>query len=460
MRWFQLIILLTAPLLSVIDVFIINVAIPSIKSGIHASNAEIQLMIAGYLLGYASFMITSSRLGDHFGRKKIFFIGMLAFTISSCLCGMAVSPLQLNIFRVLQGVSAALMIPQTLSYMQIIFPEHKERTKAVGFYGITLGIASILGQFLGGYLSELHLFMDGWRLIFFINLPVGILALIATARYLKETPGNRTKRFDYGGVVILTAALVALIYPLIQGREQGWPAWSFVLLLVSVLLFIWFIYNQRQKLAIGKNPLIDLRLFKIKDFNIGLLAVSFYFMMHTSYLLIATIYMQNGLHVSAFHTGLYFVVFGSLFTLSSLLAIKLVPEYGKRVLQAGILIISMAFVSQLIYIVVPVNDLHIYLVMSMYGMGAGLVLPSLMTIALKSIPVEFAGAASGVYSTSQQAASAVGISLIGGLFFTVSGTDKSLADYASGFHIAMCAEIACVLVVGILLYILPYEKKK
>src|ERR1700712_5357847 len=247
--WTALIIVLTAPLLSVIDVFIVNVAISAIKKGVHASDGQVQLVIAGYLLGYASFLITGGRAGDHFGRKKIFFWGMLSFTIFSCFCGLAQTPFQLNLMRFFQGVSASFMFPQSIAFIQILFTDPKERAKAIGWFGITLGIASIIGQVLGGFLSEVHWIVDGWRLIFFINLPVGLAALWATHHYLAETKQHESPVFDYSGIAILTAALFCLIYPLTQGREAGWPLWSIILMLFSMVLLYYFIYDQKKKLA-------------------------------------------------------------------------------------------------------------------------------------------------------------------------------------------------------------------
>lgn len=155
-KWLELLIVLSAPLLSVIDVFIINIAIPAIKTGVRATDAEVQLVIAGYLLGYAAFLITGGRAGDHFGRKKVFFWGMLAFTVASCLCGLSTTPLQLNLTRFLQGLSASFMVPQTIAFIQILFTDKKERAKAVGLFGITLGVAAVIGQVLGGYFSDTH----------------------------------------------------------------------------------------------------------------------------------------------------------------------------------------------------------------------------------------------------------------------------------------------------------------
>src|ERR1700743_1293345 len=215
-KWLELIIVLSAPLLSVIDVFIINVAIPSIKKGVHATDAQVQLVIAGYLLGYAAFLITGGRSGDHFGRKKVFFWGMLAFTVASCLCGLSVTSFQLILTRFFQGLSASFMVPQAIAFIQILFTDAKERAKAFGLFGITLGAAAMIGQVLGGYLSDTHGAIEGWRLMFFINLPIGAVPLSRAKPILSDTVTHRSATFDYTGVLILTLALFCLIYPLIE----------------------------------------------------------------------------------------------------------------------------------------------------------------------------------------------------------------------------------------------------
>lgn len=452
-KWLELIIVLSAPLLSVIDVFIINIAIPSIKTGVHATDAEVQLVIAGYLLGYAAFLITGGRAGDHFGRKKVFFWGMFAFTIASCLCGLSMTPFQLNLTRFLQGLSASFMVPQTIAFIQILFTDKKERAKAVGLFGITLGIAAIIGQVLGGYLSDTHWAIAGWRLIFFINLPIGMVTLWATHRYVTETKGNHGSKFDYVGVLILTLALVCLIYPLTQGREAGWPWWSILMIILSLALFVYFMYDQKKKLLTNKNPLIDVRLFEIKDFNIGLIAVLFHFMLHTSYLLLSAVYLQNGLKISALLSGLYFVFPGILFIFSSLIASNLIVRFGKKVLQVGVVLLAISFLLQVQLWKPGVDRWIIIVLMGIWGLGNGLVLPSLLNIVLKSVPAEHAGAAAGIYSTFQQTASALGISIIGGIFFYFSQESWQIA-YKAG----VIAILICVLLVGIMLYILPEEK--
>jgi len=454
----QLLIVLTAPLLSVIDVFIINVAIPSIKKGLSAGDAQVQLVIAGYLLGYASFLITGGRLGDHYGRKKIFIIGMICFTVTSCLCGMSSTPDQLNIARFFQGLSASFMVPQTISIIQILFQDHKERTKAVGWFGMTLGLASVIGQFLGGFFSYFHFFIPGWRLIFFINLPIGIISILTALKYLQETQKHQQTRFDFSGVIILTMALMTLIIPLIQGRELGWPLWIVALLILSLVLFYVFILDQRKKLKDNKPLLINVSLFRYKQFNLGLIAVLFYFMVHNSYLLISTVFFQEGMDMNPFVAGNAFVLFGVGCTVSSLWSIKLVVKYGKVVLIYGVAMMVIALILQQLFFAKDVSYLLICILLTIHGFGTGLVLPSLLNVTLKSIPTEFAGAASGLYSTVQQTASALGVCIIGGLFFSVAEVHSKSAGLEKAFTYGALADVAGLIIVGALLLVLPELK--
>jgi hypothetical protein len=264
------------------------------------------------------------------------------------------------------------------------------------------------------------------------------MTLWATYKYVNETKINHSSKFDYSGIFILTIALFCLIYPLIEGREKGWPVWSIALLIASVGIFTYFIYNQKQKWLNNKNPLIDVRLFKIKDFNIGLLAALFHFMLHTSYLLLSAVYLQNGLGISSMNCGLYFILPAILFILSSLIASKLIVRFGKRILQVGVLLLSITFLLQIQLLKPGVNTWMIISLMGIWGLGNGLVLPSLLNIALTSVPVEYAGAAAGVYSTFQQTASALGVCIIGGIFFYFSGQSWQIA-YTAGITAILVA---------------------
>ncbi|MCW3466029.1 MFS transporter [Chitinophaga nivalis] len=455
-RWLSMLIVSTSIFLAVIDIFIVNVALPAIKKGINGTNGELQLVIATYLMGYSCLLITGGRLGDYYGRKKIFLAGMLIFTISSCFCGLAQSGLQLNTARFFQGISAALMTPQGVSYIQVLFPEPRERMKAIGIYGIIAGSASVIGQFLGGFLPDTHLIAEGWRLIFFINLPLGILALIAAFLLLKETPRDRSQQFDYGGVALLTPALFCLIYPVIQGRELGWPAWSIGLLAVSVVLFMLFVRDQRRKSARQQAPLINIALFHYRDFKIGLYATIFYFLVQEPYFLITGVFFQDGLHISSHTTGYYFVFQGIGYVLASILSVKLMHQFGKKVLQGGIYTMIAALLLHVFFLnTAATHPLTFPAILFLYGLGCGSVLPSLLAWSLKGIPQQFAGAASGTYYTAQQSAIALGAGVTGGVFFYFTGSNPGLSDYTNAYHITLYVSIFLLMMVSICLFIMP-----
>lgn len=458
-KWFLLTIISSSIFLAVIDIFIVNVALPSIRKGINGSDGDIQLVIALYLLGYAAFLITGGRAGDQFGKKKVFLLGMIAFTLTSAFCGISQTAFQLNTARMLQGISAGFMIPQGISYIQALFPNPIERIKAISIYGSIAGTASVIGQFLGGLLPDLHFVVAGWRLLFLINVPLGLASVLFAIKFLPKQRNLTIEKFDYSGVLLLTLTLMALIYPMIRGRELGWPAWSLVCLAASIPLLIWFIYDQKQKLRRQQSPLIDMELFAFKDFNIALCAVLFYFMVQDSYFLLNVILLQTGFCISSTEAGLFFVSQGLGFVAASLISIRLVPRYGKKVLQAGILIMIVASgLHILVFDSVNINRIIAYPVLFIYGLGCGSVLPSLMTMALKSIPTKFAGAASGTYATFQQTAIALGIGVIGGLFFYLAGETPSTITYLKAYQTAMFVNMFLLVLVGLFLVLLPETK--
>ncbi|NML40345.1 MFS transporter [Chitinophaga sp. G-6-1-13] len=455
-RWLSMAIVSAGIFLAVIDIFIVNVALPAIKRGLNGTNSELQLVVAIYLLGYSCLLITGGRLGDYYGRKKIFLTGMFLFTLASGFCGLAQSGLQLNIARFVQGLAAALMTPQGVSYIQVLFPEPKERMKAIGIYGIIAGSASVIGQFLGGVLPDTHFAIEGWRLIFFINLPLGLIASVSAAIFLHETPRNTSQRFDYGGVALLTPALFCLVFPVIQGRELGWPAWSILLFLAAIALLFLFSRDQQRKLAQGKAPLIDARLFRNKDFRTGLYASIFYFLVQESYFLITGVFFQDGLGLASHTTGAYFVFQGIGYVIASVLSVKLIPALGKKVLMAGVMIMIVSFVLHCVFLVTRSVPPYVFsAILFTYGVGCGAVLPSLLAFSLKGIPHEFAGAASGTYYTAQQSAIAMGAAVVGGVFFYYAGNTPGLTAYVTAYRAAAIFSIAMLVIVLICLYSMP-----
>lgn len=455
-RWLSLAIVSTGIFLAVIDIFIVNVALPSVKKGIGGTNSELQLIVAIYLLGYSCLLITGGRLGDYYGRKKIFLTGMLLFTLASGGCGLAQNGLQLNTARFIQGLAAALMTPQGVSYIQVLFPEPAARMKALGIYGIIAGAASVIGQFLGGVLPDTDFAIAGWRLIFFINLPLGIIAFISAAATLQETPRNTSQQFDYGGVALLTPALFCLVFPVIQGRESGWPAWSFLLFITGIVLLYLFSRDQQRKLAGGGAPLIDARLFRNKAFRTGLYASVFYFLVQESYFLITGVFFQDGLGIASHTTGAYFVFQGIGYVIASVLSVKLIPALGKKVLMTGVTIMIFSFALHCIFLIRPGTSPYVFsAILFAYGTGCGAVLPSLLAFSLKGIPHELAGAASGTYYTAQQSAIAMGAAVVGGVFFHYAGVAPGLQEYVTAYQAAAVFSIAMLVIVLICLYKMP-----
>ena len=454
-KWFALLLVLTAPLLSVIDVFIINVAIPAIKKGIHASEAELQLVIALYLLAYASLLVAGGRSGDYFGRKKVFLIGMMGFSLASAECGLSQTAVQLNIARFIQGITAAFMVPQTIAFIQVLFPDAAERNKAIGWYGITLGLASMLGQFLGGLLTSVDLAIQGWRLIFFINVPIGMAAVLLGYYHLPETAKEKGNKIDLTGVLLLTAALITFIVPLIEGREEHWPWWCIALLVFSLAIFMVFYGHQERKKRVGNVPLIDMGIFRIKDFNLGILAVICCFIMHSSFLLMSAILFQDGFGMSPLSSGGSFVVWGGCMLLCSLWSMRLVARYGKLTVLFGVMLMFLSVALQIYYFSRPhVQTVTMLSLLMLHGAGAGFTYSTLLNVTLRSVPVKFAGTAAGIYSTAQQAAGALGIAGVGGLFFTT----LAASNYQTAFQYGSASNLLGLFMMGIFVYRLPEGK--
>lgn len=458
-KWLLLAIISSSVFLSVMDIFIVNVAIPHIKTGIHGTDSDIQLVIALYLLGYAAFLVTGGRAGDYLGKKKVFVMAMLLFAITSAVCGFARTPWELNAARFFQGVSAAWMIPQGITYIQELFPGGPERVKALGIYGSVAGSASVIGQFLGGILPETHALLEGWRLIFLINLPIGLLVVPMALFLLPADRRGQRSGFDHSGVLLLTGALVCLIYPLIRGRELSWPLWCVAMLVAGGVLLVLFISDQKQKRSKGHLPLLDVRLFGFRGFNIGMVVVLFYFMVQDSYFLINVMLLETGLGFSSAETGILFVFQGVGYVIASLVSLRLVPLFGKKVLQAGVMIMVVTLALHIVALNGPEVDRQLlYPILFAYGTGCGSVLPSLLAVALKNIPQELAGAASGTFSTFQQTAIALGIGVIGGIFFSCLGPLPDAATYISAYRIATVTNMALLALVGFFLWLLPGDE--
>jgi EmrB/QacA subfamily drug resistance transporter len=431
-RWLTLIILLLAAFMNLLDVSIVNIAIPSIQRDLNASYADVQWALAGYTLAYALVLITGGRLGDTFGRKRLFLIGVTGFTVMSALCGAAQSPGQLIAFRVVQGAMGAIMVPQVLAVIQVIFPP-AERIKALAGFGVTAGLGTISGPLIGGLLIQHNLWGLGWRPIFLINVPVGIIAVAASAVLVRESRAPSPPKLDPVGVGLVSAALLLLLYPLVQGRQLGWPAWTFVSMAASAPVFALFVWYERIKERRDGSPLVPLRLFGERGFSAGMAIAVTFFMGIASFGLVLTLFLQLGLGFSPLHAGLTFLPFSVGVLISSGAAARLAPRFGRGVTMAGALIIAAGMAG-------IIATTHHYgpavttweLVPSLVGIGLGLgaVIAPLADIVLARVPKQDAGAASGVFNTGLQLGNSIGIALIGVIFFGIIGSQAGPAASA------------------------------
>ena len=339
-RWLTLAILLLAAFMNLLDVSIVNIAIPSIQRDLNASYADVQWALAGYTLAYALVLITGGRLGDMFGRKRLFLIGVTGFTIMSALCGAAQSPGMLIACRVVQGAMGAIMVPQVLAVIQVIFPP-RERIKALAGFGITAGLGTVSGPLLGGLLIQHNLFGLGWRPIFLINVPVGIIAVIASAVLVRESRAPHPPKLDPVGVVLISAALLLLLYPLVEGRQLGWPTWTLVSMAASAPVFA-AVHRLRAdqdppgRLAAGAAEPVPRARVQRRAWPI---AVAF-FLGIASFALVLTLFLQIGLGFTPLHAGLTFLPFSVGVLVSSGVAARLAPRFGRGVTMAGALIIA------------------------------------------------------------------------------------------------------------------------
>jgi EmrB/QacA subfamily drug resistance transporter len=428
-RWLTLVILLLAAFMNLLDVSIVNIAIPSIQRDLQASYADVQWALAGYTLAYALVLITGGRLGDTFGRKRLFLIGVTGFTIMSALCGAAQSPGQLIAFRVVQGAMGAIMVPQVLAVIQVIFPP-AERIKALAGFGVTAGLGTISGPLIGGLLIQHNLFGLGWRPIFLINVPVGIIAVVASAVLVRESRAPSPPKLDPVGVGLVTAALLLLLYPLVQGRQLGWPTWTFVAMAASVPVFALFVWYERIKDRRDGSPLVPPRLFGDRGFSAGMAIAVTFFMGIASFALVLTLFLQLGLGFTPLHAGLTFLPFSLGVLISSGAAARLAPRFGRGVTMAGALVIAAGMAGIIV-------TTHHYgpavttweLVSSLVGIGLGLgaVIAPLADIVLARVPAQDAGSASGVFNTGLQLGNSIGIAVIGVIFFGLLGSQSGPA---------------------------------
>ncbi len=458
-HWAALIVILSGTFMVTLDFFIVNVAIPSLQRGLRANSSEVQLVVAGYGLTLAAGLITAGRLGDLYGRRRMFALGLALFTLTSAVCGLAPNPSILVVARLLQGGAAALLAPQVLAMVGIVYTG-EDRARAFTVYGLALGIAAVGGQLIGGLLIQADVAGLGWRSCFLMNIPIGVVALYLTPRLLPESRADGSRGLDLGGAALIMLGMVAVILPLIVGRELGWPGWTWLCLAAAAPLLLVFTLYQRHLTLCGGSPLLNLALFGERVFTVGLLTVLVFFAGMASFFLVLALYLQAGRGLSALAAGTTFSALGCGYLVASLYAQRLTRRFGRKALTIGALVMALGL-ALLFLTVAEVGAISstalLIPALLLDGAGMGMVLAPLSSLVLAGLPVQHAGAAAGVLATMQQVANALGVAVIGVIFYSTLSSGGAAA-FPRAFDASLIYLVVLAVGVAVLIRLLPRQR--
>jgi MFS family permease len=419
-RWWVLAIVVAAQFMFGVDAFIVNVAIPTIAVELHASPAQIEAVIAIYLIAYATLVITGGRLGDIYGTRNVFLAGVFGFTLTSLWCGLAQTGPELILARLAQGATAALMVPQVLATLHLLFSD-ASRGRAFGIYGMVLGLAGAAGFLLGGILVTSDLAGLGWRAVFFVNLPFGLIIMLAAWRIMPSVPRRAGTRLDVPGAIVLFTGLLCLIGPLLFGHDVHWAPWIWLVMAGGIAIVAAFLRLEHAVASRGGMPLIDLTLLSDAAFMRGLCATFLFFFANLSFYLVMTLFMQRALHIPPLQAGMVFLPLTLTFVIASRHSSARARHRGTLVLIEGcavqvaalaVLVLTVAWVE------VPTAPV-LALVLAIFGYGQGLVMAPLSSAVLSTVKPASAGTGAGMYGTTTQIANAAGVAAIGAVFFAI-----------------------------------------
>lgn len=444
--WQALIVLLAGMFIALLDTTIVNVALPTIRTSLEASESTLSWIISGYALAFGLALIPAGRLGDRYGHKWVFVTGIALFTLASLACGVAQDDLQLVISRVVQGLAGGLFVPAVTAFIQLLFPP-QARGKAFAIMGAVIGVSSALGPIVGGLIIQAAGEESGWRLVFFVNLPVGLATVIAAifllpsrkvaeevAGDVRAQSGQQAGRgstapakapaasgVDLVGILLVSAGLVALLVPLIDGQDQGWPLWTYLSLAGGVVLLALFGAWEVLQTRRSKGVLVPPHLFSHAAFTGGVILAMVYFAAFTSIFFTISILWQSGLGNSALASGLVSIPFAIGSIVGSSQSNRLTNRLGRTVLVIGTALVSVGLIwLWLVLLNTAAADLNSWMLLVpllIAGIGNGLfIAPNAQFIVATVDPAE-AGAASGVIGTVQRVGSAVGIAVIGSVLF-------------------------------------------
>jgi EmrB/QacA subfamily drug resistance transporter len=445
-RWASLALLLAAVFMDMVDNQIVVIALPTIQRDLGAHPSALQWMATAYTLAFALTLITGGRLGDRFGHRALFVAGTAGFGVSSLIAGAAPGVEVLLTARVAQGLFAGLMVPQVLSFIHTEFPEH-ERGRAMGFFGMTFPIGGLAGPLLGGLLTQGDLFGWGWRTIFLVNVPIALVAAVGAALVMPAPRRVSRGGTDGLGVVLLAAALLAVLYPLVEGRELGWPVWAFCLMVAAVPLLAAFIAQQRARERRGGEPLIRLSLFGNRATTVGLLIMLIFYCGMGAFFVL-TLHLQDGLGYSPLKTALTMLPATIGIVAGNGIAMPMAAKLGRRLPMFGVTVLLAGAASMLFVVTqfgLELTPWHMVVPILLFGTGLGVGASSLMLITLSGAGAADTGAASGVVNTTIQLGMAAGPATIGTVFFGrlssgfVTATATSLIIGLAVFAVALLA---------------------
>ena len=447
--WSALTILMFGTFMFVLDFFIVNVALPSIQHGLRASEGAVEWVVAGYTLSTAVLLVTGGRLGDQFGRRRVFSLGLAIFVVTSAACALAPDPAVLVAARVAQGVGAALMAPNILSILGVVYTG-PARVRAISIYGMVMGLAATSGQIIGGILIRTDVAGLGWRTIFWINVPLGIAALLAAPRLVPESRDERGSRLDLTGVTLITACLIAVVLPLVEGRQAGWPAWSWAALAAAVPLAVVFGLHQRRKADRGGVPLLNPQIFASWPLRAGLLTQTAFWCQQAASYLVLGLYLQQGRGLSPLSAGGVFTFLAVGYLITSFRAPALTMRFGRSVIAVGAVTAALGDVGLYLATAHGGSVAWLFPGLLLLGAGQGLCITPLTTTVLSHADPATAGSVSGALSTAQQVGNSVGVAVTGVLFFGALGD-----GYSAAFERSTLQMGALLLVVAALTRLMP-----
>lgn len=441
-----------------LDFFGVNVAVPSLRAQLHAGAADIEFTVAGFSLAYAASMLTAGRLGDLYGRRRVFATGMAFFTLASLGAGLAPGAGVLVAARVVQGVGAAVMTPQMLAILNTAF-SGAQRVRAFTAFALSMGLSATFGQLIGGVLIHLDVAGLGWRAIFLVNVPVGAASLLLMRSYVPESRGSGRPTLDAAGAVLGCGGLLAVMLPLVEGRQQGWPLWSWLVLAAAVPLLTAFVRRQHRLERAGRAPLVSMSLFRERAFTVGIVMVLVFFAAMASFMLVLALYMQDGHGVSALRSGEIFGALGAGYVPAAFAAPRIAARLGRHVLTLGALVVAAGYAALVGTVaVIGVTGPAPWMTAGLLVAGAGMALfanPVTPTV-LAGVSPDHAAAAAGVLSTAQEGGNALGVAAIGVVFFGVLGHGHGQqGSYAGAFEWSVAVLAACAVAVAGLAVLLP-----